>query len=339
MNPTDTNPDPNPIHTAVSHQGVLLGQHEQSLRSLFEINQQLTLQMTELTHKLNSFISLQINEASAQPKSETASQSAETPPARDSSAIDPEPFSGQSDLCRGFLFQCTTVFSQRPLAFASDISKIRYMCGLMRGRALKWAEARFSSKPMHEITYADFVKEVKGVFDHPDYQSDASSQLMCITQGQRSVSDYTVEFWTYAADVDWTDQALQAAFRRGLNEQLKDELLSRDEPPNLNSLVSLANRIDSRIRARRRERNTPSRPVTRFTSFPPVHPSSPPVPPVAQGPNNSAINIPEPMQLGRAHLTPEERQRRRQSGECLYCGKSGHFLATCPIRPKGRAHQ
>lgn len=41
---------------------------------------------------------------------------------------------------------------------------------------------------------------------------------------------------------------------------------------------------------------------------------------------------------GHTHLTQEEHLRRIQAGECLYCGKSGYFLSTCPLRPKDRAH-
>lgn len=41
------------------------------------------------------------------------------------------------------------------------------------------------------------------------------------------------------------------------------------------------------------------------------------------------------MQLGlvRAPLTPEEKLRGRQANLCLYCGGTGHFLRTCPVRP------
>jgi hypothetical protein len=31
-------------------------------------------------------------------------------------------------------------------------------------------------------------------------------------------------------------------------------------------------------------------------------------------------------------LTPEEKERRRTSGLCLYCGEGGHFASTCPYR-------
>ena len=39
----------------------------------------------------------------------------------------------------------------------------------------------------------------------------------------------------------------------------------------------------------------------------------------------------EPMQLGCARLTPEERLRWIRAGECLYCGKPGHFFPTSDL--------
>eukprot|EP00064_Thunnus_orientalis_P015878 superscaffoldBa00003034_g15939 len=44
----------------------------------------------------------------------------------------------------------------------------------------------------------------------------------------------------------------------------------------------------------------------------------------------------EPMQLGRTHLTPKERQRRVSEGCCIYCGQLGHFIA---FLLKDRAHK
>jgi hypothetical protein len=37
---------------------------------------------------------------------------------------------------------------------------------------------------------------------------------------------------------------------------------------------------------------------------------------------------------GRPRLTQEERDRRRNNGLCIACGKNDHFIAACPIRKK-----
>uniref|UniRef100_A0AAY5KLT4 DUF4939 domain-containing protein n=1 Tax=Esox lucius TaxID=8010 RepID=A0AAY5KLT4_ESOLU len=53
----------------------------------------------------------------------------------------PEPFAGELNKCRGFLLQCGLVYRQKPQSFATDSSKVHYALGLLRGRALVWAEA------------------------------------------------------------------------------------------------------------------------------------------------------------------------------------------------------
>lgn len=151
---------------------------------------------------------------------------------------------------------------------------------------------------------------------------------MNLSQGQRPVSDYTIEFWTLAAEVDWTEGALRVAFTKGLTEQIKDELVSRDEPTNRVSLISLSNGIDNHLHSRRSEKATP---------FPVSMPQPPPATPVCtpiqfSSPASPQTPSEEPMQLDRAHLTLEEKYMRRGAGECLYCGKKGHFIALCPIR-------
>ena len=117
-------------------------------------------------------------------------------------------------------------------------------------------------------------------------------------------------------------------FQNALSEAIKDELVSRDEPKTLEELISLAIRIDNRRRERRRERAGKE---TFFTM--PVLPAAQPQPMSAQ-----SLPEPEPMQLGRARLSPEEKQRRLNTKSCMYCGQAGHFVSTCPLRPpKGGA--
>uniref|UniRef100_A0A3B4BES6 DUF4939 domain-containing protein n=1 Tax=Periophthalmus magnuspinnatus TaxID=409849 RepID=A0A3B4BES6_9GOBI len=94
----------------------------------------------------------------------------------------PDPYAGQPGLCRGFLFQCLSVFQQRPARFPSDAARIRYVCGLLRGRALQWAEAKFSNSALENTDFETFLNEFKLVFSHPHYRADAASCLLSITQ-------------------------------------------------------------------------------------------------------------------------------------------------------------
>uniref|UniRef100_A0A3B3DMB5 DUF4939 domain-containing protein n=1 Tax=Oryzias melastigma TaxID=30732 RepID=A0A3B3DMB5_ORYME len=82
---------------------------------------------------------------------------------RDSYVPDPEPFSGDLSRCRGFLLQCRHVFLQRPATFSSDKSKVLYVIGLLRGRALDWAEAAESRCSFLSTSYVSFEANFKSV--------------------------------------------------------------------------------------------------------------------------------------------------------------------------------
>lgn len=158
MDPADIGLEAHSVRKAIHHHGVTIGHHDRSLRLLSEENQALAQQVSALTAQVSALLSLHssASTASAHPAA-SASPPQATPILQDSRATDPDPYSGQPSLCRGFLFQCTSVFQLKPTSFTSDTSRIQYICGLLRGRALAWAEARFSRHTFHDISYGDFV--------------------------------------------------------------------------------------------------------------------------------------------------------------------------------------
>ncbi len=92
-------------------------------------------------------------------------------------------------------------------------------------------------------------------------------------------------------------------------------------PLGLDELVDLALRVDARLQQRDlrgRRKLTPRYPF--FDTGDTVGHSS----------------VDEPMQVGRARLSREERDCQRMRGLCLYCGAAGHFLASCPVKDQAR---
>lgn len=337
MDPADTDA----VRSALSSQGKMLGQHDQTLREV-------TGTLRSLIASVNQ-LSTRVEQLAVQPPASLPQPSPDSPvlqPATVSTSSRepyipaPDKYSGKVGACGQFLLQCSLVFRNQPLAYPTDFSQVSFIINLLCDRAAHWALALWELNSPLLQSYPEFASEMKKVFDSPAQDKEVSSHLLSCRQGVRSVSDYSIEFRILAAESGWGDKALRGVFLRGLAENIKDELAARDETDSLDSLISLATRLDNRLRERRRERASGSHVSTSRVShrvllpaapeslLSPARPRSPPSPAFQE----------EPMQLGRARLSLTERQRRMEEGLCIYCGRAGHYLRTCPMRPKDVAH-
>ena len=259
-------------------------------------------------------------------------------PSREPNLPCPKTFEGDLSLCRGFIAQCELLFHHQISRYSSSEARVALVISLLSGRALQWAVATLSKTPSIASDFTAFISEFRLVFDHPTEGTDAASRLHSLTQGSRSVADYAVEFRILAAESRWDELALLSAFRRGLNDSIKD-LILRDRPTTLASLINIALQVDDRLRERRQERSrrstpsAPSLPRIDTTSFHRLTPQTTKTSTSLASPRDS-----EPMQLGRSRLTPEVREQRVRNRLCLYCGQEGHFIKECAIRPKEQAY-
>ena len=231
------------------------------------------------------------------------------------------------------MVQCEFTFAAQPSRYASDQNKLAFIMNLLVDSPLNWAVAHLSLLPLADRSYDRFVAEFQRVFDHPGSGQTAARRLYAVRQGRRDVTAYNIEFLTLAAGTKWNNEALLTAYHHGLSSELRDELATRDDADDLNSLMKLAVKIDERLRERRRERSFRVPSLDRIAMETRSSPS---------GASRVTATLPassggEPMEIGRAKLSSEERQRRLREKACLYCGHPGHFVASCPV--KANAHQ
>ena len=259
-------------------------------------------------------------------------------PQPEPSLVSPRPFNGNFDQSKGFLAQCELLFTHQPSKYSSDGSKIALVMSLLVDDALSWAIAAVENNPVFTTDYSQFKSEFRAVFDHPADGQDASSRLLVIRQGSRSVAQYTLQFRILAAESRWNDQALLSVYRKGLNDSIKD-LIVRDSPTSLSELISLALMMDTRLQERRTDKA--QRVPSRSASGSPVSSSFTATsnPPLLMGPPSSTAVAGEPMEIDRSRLSREERELRMSNQLCLYCGESGHYIRACPSRPKGPARR
>lgn len=236
----------------------------------------------------------------------------------------PEGYSGDPDYCRAFLTRCSMHFSLQPRTFNREQSKVAFILTLLSGKAALWGTAVWANQDPCCTSFQTLSEEMRRVFDRAVAGREAARLLADLRQGDRSVSEYSIQFRTLAAECQWNEEAQWDMFLHGLEDRIQKEIYVLDLPRSLNGLVELALRVDARL-SRIGRRACPNRP---YNDTEGGHASG--------GNTASSASAHEPMQLGRARLSREERERRRSQGLCLYCGRAGHFIHSCPVKDQAR---
>ncbi len=88
------------------------------------------------------------------------------------------------------------------------------------------------------------------MFDRAASGREAARFLAELRQGDRSVTDFSIEFRTLVAECRWNSEAQWDMFFHGLADYVKDEIYALELPTSLDGLVSLAIRVDARLQQR-----------------------------------------------------------------------------------------
>ena len=202
----------------------------------------------------------------------------------------PEKYDGEPGSCRSFLTQCQLLYMLQPRSFPTEKAKVAYIITQLTGKARRWGTAAWEAGLPCVQTSGSLSEEMIRIFDQSELGDVAGREILRLRQGESSVSDYSIDFQTLAINSGLVRSALFDAFLHGLAKRVKDKLLTRDLPEDLDQLISLAIRVDSRLEERRRVMRPQSPPVRSYQALPR---SSPPLaPPAPRGPTKpSYVNV------------------------------------------------
>jgi Retrotransposon gag protein len=271
---------------------------------------------------------------------------------------EPKPFTGKDPKkLKAFIFQCQLYFHNSD--FDSDSKKVTFALSYLRDVTQEWFEPRISGLTDEPPEWFDnweaFLDELYTNFGPYDKIGDAKHELTNLRmRDNQHVSDYLVCFSGLALHCSWGELALRYRFYEGLPPRMKDELSKSKKPRILQILKQKVQNIDARYWERAQEcsreqqyrQNPPKSSTSAASAVPSTTPKSTPHSDFHSEqkpkPKDSKLSTPHVDLLGKldskGKLTQQERQHRIDKNLCLFCGGSGHWTNTCPVKlARGRA--
>lgn len=266
----------------------------------------------------------------------------------DVKAKEPELFSGRADELEDWLAQCELYFDLQARSFRTDIMKVKYATGCLRGlAAIWWKPHRMAETPPEwSLTWKAFADELRRSFGERDQRKYAQQRLEN-TRQTHTVAAYVAKFRQWIPASEWSGRALYDKFMDNLKPEIQRRIaLFLDEPKTLEDLMQLAMKIDETERrlqtpGRRERLDSPRHAYLQQgasnnveTQFAPMDLGASKV---SRGSYRAGLQRGEPRRgvFGRKtapKLSPSEREHRLRLNLCFECGKDGHRAIDCPNR-------
>lgn len=215
------------------------------------------------------------------------------------------------------------------------------LTGKAAGRIYPWMEA---SKGTNKFTVAEFLKQLDAAFADPQKQAKALSKINQIRQGNREFREFLREFEQTLLEAQgwkWDDQVRKGYLKAAINRELRDRLVTQEEPILYSEYVAQLRRITDNLQEikawdSRRGHLTRANHNTLPQASPDRMEWEPTRTSAATGQGFSS-RLPQGQRA--TSVTQAERQKRRENGACVRCGSINHWVSACPLLPAIRPTQ
>jgi hypothetical protein len=148
----------------------------------------------------------------------------------------PDRFDGDKRKYRTFVRQVKLVFELNPSRFSTDHERILYISSYLVGNADRWFDAldRRVIQPAKAVNTVYSLEQFWKDFDRDfsDRQIVANSRRrICDIRQEGSCARYAAQFLTLACDTGFDDASLITHFYRGLRDDVKNVLITRETLP------------------------------------------------------------------------------------------------------------
>jgi hypothetical protein len=258
----------------------------------------------------------------------------------DSKVAKPDLYYGDRQGLDDWLNQMDLYFIFTPM---EDVKKTIFASTYLRGRAQHWMKPMLQ-KYLNERedpdgimrSFVRFKAEIRRIFGISNEDKVAVRLIQHVRQ-HTSASDYAAKFQEYAQVTDWDDSALMTMYRRGLKENVKDELMRTGQKiENLDELIRATIEIDDNLYERAMERRHDVAPRGK-SGYVPYRSNN-----NYKGKNNQRNQYQDP--YGPMPMELDVTEGRRSNGKkqfkgksqmtCYGCGQKGHMARDCRSKNK-----
>lgn len=223
-----------------------------------------------------------------------------------------KPYCGKkSENLVAWCFQVSDMFDARCLDLQD---RLRWVTPMLSDAALQWylnvRQSIGKGTATNFTSWENFLQRLRDNFEPPNSDLHLRRQLRHLKQSG-DIQEYVFLFRNIVGQiVDMSELDLVVNFIEGLRESTKTELVYRS-PKTLEDAVRLAIAFDE---AKLVGKNSPMRS------------------PALERSEQSASNVPVPMEIGNL----EKNRRRNRKGKCYVCGAPDHMSPACPKRKDDR---
>ena len=269
----------------------------------------------------------------------------------------PAKFDGTLSKTRDFVVKLGVLFSMRRDDYADDGEKIAHAFTLLEGQALKWARPIFE-QPNHPLRndLTKFLAEFRKVFGDRETRETSQAKLWDCKQKQ-SVSSYVAEFQALSVDLEFNEVALICHFVHSLKADIQDEFARIGTPSTLAECIGTATSLDKCLQACLKEAQRKNGSQSSKNAGQPRVKSLFERIGDSPGTNQTNASLSSRISDGASSLNARissgsdkpkkaprngpvsaaERQRRKETNACYYCGDKNHLRADCPVRAQASA--